>query len=202
MRRSHRVEQALDLVTGRRVFDGCWLSGYSSRMWWIIRPGSARAFLAGFSPCCRAGRLFHPQSCPVSALFPASPSHFKATSWDNGWLHQLSSGDRWQRVTEHLACGPPATGSPSYHGWRPLSIPRPQRCPISLSCLHQGYAQRAVRTYIVIIRLPPVQVSLKVGSLEGCRPRASCQSGHATTECEIDPLDKRGVHSSRKAHCL
>ena len=46
------------------------------------------------------------------------------------------------------------------------------------------------------VRLPPVEVSLKVGSLEGCRPGASCQSGHATTECEIDPLDKRGVHSS------
>lgn len=33
---------------------------YSFWIWWIIRPGSARTFLAGFSPCPWTGRPFHP----------------------------------------------------------------------------------------------------------------------------------------------
>jgi hypothetical protein len=54
----------------------------------------------------------------------------------------------------------------------------------------------------VLVRLPPVEVSLKVGSLKGRRPRASCQGGHATTDRQIDSLDKGGVHSAREAEVL
>jgi len=54
----------------------------------------------------------------------------------------------------------------------------------------------------VIVRSPPVEVSLKVRSLEGCRPRASSQSGHTTTDRQIDPLDKGRVHSAREAEPL
>jgi hypothetical protein len=57
-------------------------------------------------------------------------------------------------------------------------------------------------TYIVIVRLPPVEVSLKVGSLEGCCPGASCKSSHATTDRQVDPLNKGRVHSAREAEPL
>ncbi len=38
--------------------------------------------------------------------------------------------------------------------------------------------------------------------MEGCRPCASSQSGHTTTDRQIDPLDKGRVHSAKEAEFL
>jgi hypothetical protein len=89
-------------------------------------------------------------------------SHHRAVSKPlrgHCWLHRLSSRDRRQRATEHLPCGPSATGSASCHRWRPLSIPRLLLPTISLSCLNQGHAQRGMRAHKVRIRPPPVHMS-------------------------------------------
>ena len=59
-----------------------------------------------------------------------------------------------------------------------------------------------MRAHEVIIRLPPVQMSLHVGSLHGGGPRALCQSGHTVADRQIDTLNKRRVDAARKAQSL
>ncbi len=41
-----------------------------------------------------------------------------------------------------------------------------------------------------------------MGGLHCCGPCAACQSGYATTNRQIDPLDKGGVHSTSEAEFL
>jgi hypothetical protein len=129
-------------------------------------------------------------------------SHSRVTSWDHCWLHLLSSRYRWQWATEHLLCGPPPTGSASSQSFRPLLIAWPHSCDISLSCLNQGHAQRGMRAHKVRRGLPPVHMSLHVGSLQSSGPRASCQSGHPAADRQVDPRNYGRVDVSRKAQSL
>ena len=54
----------------------------------------------------------------------------------------------------------------------------------------------------MIIGSPPFHVGQQLwGQLRG-RPGAACQSRHAMTNGQIDPLDESGVEPSREAHPL
>ncbi len=103
-------------------------------------------------------------------------------------FHDFSSGYRRQRVTEHLACGPPSARSPSCHCWRPLSIPRPHWGTHSLSCLNQGHAQRGMRTHKMIIGLPSMQMSRAQWGV--CRAVAHVRRASAATPRRIVRLTR------------
>jgi hypothetical protein len=54
----------------------------------------------------------------------------------------------------------------------------------------------------MIVGLPPLQMSLQMGSLPGGGPGAPSQSGHAAADRQRSPLDKGRVHSSGEAQPL
>jgi hypothetical protein len=122
--------------------------------------------------------------------------------WDDSRLLQLSSRDRWNRATEHLPCCPSARGSPGCHRRCPLPIPLCSQLAFALQWLTHRHAQRGMGAHEVIIGLPPVQMSLHVGSLPGGSPGAPSESGYAMTDCQIYALDKRRVDASGEAQPL
>ncbi len=54
----------------------------------------------------------------------------------------------------------------------------------------------------MIVGLPPLQMSLQMGSLHGGGPRAPSESGYATADRQIHPFDKGRVHTAREAQPL
>ena len=98
-----------------QIFCGTHHDEYRFWIWWINHPGSANAFLAGFSPCRWAGRPFHPHSCRACALVAAflaisAPARHegKVFSGDTTRVDASTEGRQTDLAAKRLdALGPP-----------------------------------------------------------------------------------------------
>ncbi len=126
--------------------------------WWINRPALYRSTSGRFFVMRQSRQAFSSQSEARSELFCGClhPFPHNMLQLPSGFC--LSTGNRRQGASEHLAGRPSSRGSADCHRRSPVSIALGHQLAPSFSRLRQCHSQCCMRAYEMVVGAPPLQM--------------------------------------------